>query len=81
MVGASNSANTEQAPKTQDRGKGPDAPLTERTTLNVSSQFSGDPIQRDAVPIGANGCGKSTFVKILCGELEPSAGSVAIESN
>jgi len=31
--------------------------------------------------IGTNGCGKSTFVKIPGGELEPSAGSVAIESN
>ena len=31
--------------------------------------------------IGANGCGKSTFMKILGGELEPSAGTVAIESN
>jgi len=31
--------------------------------------------------IGANGCGKSTFMKILGGELEPSAGWVAIESN
>ncbi len=28
--------------------------------------------------IGANGCGKSTFMKILTGELEPSAGSVSI---
>ena len=25
--------------------------------------------------IGANGCGKSTFMKILGGELEPSAGT------
>ncbi len=28
--------------------------------------------------IGANGAGKSTFIKILSGELEPSTGSVAI---
>ncbi len=28
--------------------------------------------------IGANGAGKSTFLKILCGDLEPSTGSVSI---
>jgi ATPase subunit of ABC transporter with duplicated ATPase domains len=31
--------------------------------------------------IGANGCGKSTFMKILGGELEPSAGTVSLDQN
>ncbi len=31
--------------------------------------------------IGANGAGKSTFLRILCGELEPSSGSVSIAPN
>ncbi len=31
--------------------------------------------------IGANGCGKSTFMKILGGDLDSSGGSVAIDSN
>jgi ATPase subunit of ABC transporter with duplicated ATPase domains len=31
--------------------------------------------------IGANGCGKSTFLQILGRDLEPSAGSVAIDAN
>ncbi|MBM3368804.1 MAG: ATP-binding cassette domain-containing protein, partial [Betaproteobacteria bacterium] len=31
--------------------------------------------------IGANGCGKSTFMKILGGELEPSAGTVAVDAH
>jgi ATPase subunit of ABC transporter with duplicated ATPase domains len=30
--------------------------------------------------IGANGCGKSTFMKILAGTLEPSQGNVALDS-
>ena len=31
--------------------------------------------------IGANGAGKSTFLRILCGELEPSTGSVTMPEN
>ena len=31
--------------------------------------------------IGANGCGKSTFMKILDGSLEPTAGSVSVTPN
>ena len=31
--------------------------------------------------IGANGCGKSTFMKILGGDLEPSAGNVMLDAN
>ena len=31
--------------------------------------------------IGANGCGKSTFMKILGGDLESSGGNVALEPN
>ncbi len=31
--------------------------------------------------IGANGCGKSTFMKILGGDLEPSAGTVMLDVN
>jgi len=29
--------------------------------------------------IGANGCGKSTFMKILAGELEPTAGNISLD--
>ena len=31
--------------------------------------------------IGANGAGKSTFFKLLCGELEPASGSISIPEN
>ena len=31
--------------------------------------------------IGANGCGKSTFMKILGGDLDSTAGNISIDSN
>jgi ATPase subunit of ABC transporter with duplicated ATPase domains len=45
---------------------------------NVSVKFGGG--NRYGL-IGANGCGKSTFMQILGGELDPTAGTVAIDSN
>ena len=45
---------------------------------NVSVKFGGG--NRYGL-IGANGCGKSTFMKILGSDLEPTAGSVAIDTN
>jgi len=58
---------------------------------NIAMQFGAQPLFTDVSVkfgggnryglIGANGCGKSTFMKILGGELEPSAGTVAIDSN
>ncbi|RAL22353.1 ABC transporter ATP-binding protein [Lujinxingia litoralis] len=61
------------------------------TTSGVMVNFSGQPLFEDVnvkfLPgncyglIGANGAGKSTFLKVLYGELEPSAGVVSIPSN
>ena len=58
------------------------------TVTNVSLNFSGSNLFSDVnlkfTPgncygiIGANGAGKSTFLKILSGELEPSSGEVSI---
>src|SRR5438094_9776397 len=44
---------------------------------NVSVKFGGG--NRYGL-IGANGCGKSTFMKILGGDLEPSAGNVSLDT-
>jgi len=56
-------------------------------TNNITMQFGPKPLFENICVkfgegnryglIGANGCGKSTFMKILGGDLEPSAGSVA----
>ena len=56
---------------------------------NVSMNFSGQPLFKDVDLkftsgncygiIGANGAGKSTFLRILSGDLEPTTGSVSIK--
>jgi ATPase subunit of ABC transporter with duplicated ATPase domains len=61
------------------------------STANITMQFGAKPLFENISVkfgngnryglIGANGCGKSTFMKILGGDLEPSSGSVAIEEN
>ncbi len=58
------------------------------TVSNLSFQFGGQLLFKDVdlkfTPgncygiIGANGAGKSTFLRILCGELEPTRGQVSI---
>ncbi|MFA7566628.1 MAG: ATP-binding cassette domain-containing protein [Alkalispirochaeta sp.] len=58
---------------------------------NVSLSFGGIPLFKDVnikcTPgncygvIGANGAGKSTFLKILSGEIEPDSGSVTVGKN
>ncbi|PXF29766.1 ABC transporter ATP-binding protein [Pokkaliibacter plantistimulans] len=61
------------------------------STANITMQFGAKPLFENISVkfgegnryglIGANGCGKSTFMKILGGDLEPSAGNVAYEPN
>ena len=58
---------------------------------NVSLSFGGQMLFKDVDLkftngncygiIGANGAGKSTFLKILCGELEPTSGEVSIKKD
>jgi ATPase subunit of ABC transporter with duplicated ATPase domains len=58
------------------------------TTANITMQFGAKPLFEDISAqfchgnryglIGANGCGKSTFMKILSGELTPSSGNISI---
>ncbi|MGI5309853.1 ABC-F family ATPase [Rheinheimera sp. WS51] len=61
------------------------------STSNITMQFGAKPLFENISIkfgegnryglIGANGCGKSTFMKILSRELEPSAGNVFVEPN
>ena len=58
------------------------------TITDLSLNFSGEPLFKDVNlkftegncygVIGANGAGKSTFLRILSGDLDPSTGTVAI---
>ncbi|MFC7517692.1 ABC-F family ATPase [Herbaspirillum sp. GCM10030257] len=61
------------------------------STANITMQFGPKPLFENISVkfgegnryglIGANGCGKSTFMKILGGDLEPSAGNVMLDAN
>jgi ATPase subunit of ABC transporter with duplicated ATPase domains len=61
------------------------------STANITMQFGPKPLFENISVkfgegnryglIGANGCGKSTFMKILGGDLEPSSGNVMLEPN
>ncbi|MDR8523732.1 ABC-F family ATPase [Shewanella fidelis] len=58
------------------------------TSNNITMQFGPEPLFENICAkfgngnryglIGANGCGKSTFMKILSGELAPTSGNVSI---
>ena len=61
------------------------------TTANITMQFGAKPLFENISVkfgngnryglIGANGCGKSTFMKILGGDLEPTSGNVSVDAN
>jgi len=61
------------------------------SAANITMQFGAKPLFENISVkfgdgnryglIGANGCGKSTFMNILSGELEPSSGNVSVTPN
>ena len=61
------------------------------TTANITMQFGAKPLFENISVkfgngnryglIGANGCGKSTFMKILGGDLDPTSGNVSVDAN
>ncbi len=61
------------------------------STANITMQFGAKPLFENISVkfgegnryglIGANGCGKSTFMKILGGDLEASSGNISIDVN
>ena len=58
---------------------------------NITMQFGAKPLFENVSVkfgdsnryglIGANGCGKSTYMKVLAGELTPTAGNISIDSH
>jgi ATPase subunit of ABC transporter with duplicated ATPase domains len=58
---------------------------------NITMQFGAKPLFENVSVkfgdgnryglIGANGCGKSTYMKILAGVLEPTSGNISLDSN
>jgi len=61
------------------------------TTANITMQFGAKPLFENISVkfgngnryglIGANGCGKSTLMKILGGDLDPTSGNVSVDEN
>ena len=59
------------------------------STNNITMQFGSKPLFENISVkfgggnryglIGANGCGKSTFMKIMGGDLEPTGGNVSLD--
>ncbi|MEE8618432.1 MAG: ATP-binding cassette domain-containing protein, partial [Nitrosomonadaceae bacterium] len=61
------------------------------TTANITMQFEAKPLFENVSVkfgdgnryglIGANGCGKSTFMKILGSDLDSTSGNVSVDTN